>query len=114
MVRCLTLVTFVIHIQVMGILEKILKDKQYVMTLEAKDKALHIFQQVYTHDEYVNGRFVRNLFEQAINRQATRISELAEEEINREKLFELQAVDIDTNIVTQYEKNSKKQIRFAN
>ncbi len=99
--------------ELMGILEKILKDKQYVMTPEAKDKALRIFQQVYTQDEYGNGRFVRNLFEQAINRQATRISELTRKDISREKLFELQAVDLDTNIVTQYEKKSAKRIGFA-
>lgn len=93
--------------ELMGILEKILKDKQYVMTPEAKDKALHIFHQVYTQDKYGNGRFVRNLFELAINRQATRISELAGEEISREKLFELQAADLDTNMVRSTKRNQK-------
>lgn len=99
--------------ELMGILEKILKDKQYTMTPDAKDKALTIFQQVYTQDEYGNGRFVRNLFEQAINRQASRISRLTGEEISREQLFELQAIDLDTNIVKQYEKKSNKQIGFV-
>ena len=48
------------------------------------------FEQVCTRDEFGYGRFVRNLFEQAVTRQATRISELVDEEIVRDKLFGLQ------------------------
>lgn len=99
--------------ELMGILEKILEDKQYVMTSQAKIKALQIFRQVCTQAEYGNGRFVRNMFEQAVNRQAARISELAEEEIDREKLFELQETDLDVNIVKQYDKRQKRAIGFA-
>lgn len=100
--------------ELMGILEKMLLDKQYVMTAQAKTKAQQIFKQVCTRDEFGNGRFVRNLFEQAVNRQATRISESADEEIGREKLFELQEVDLDVNIVKQYDKEQKRPIGFSN
>lgn len=99
--------------ELMGILEKMLLDKQYVMTSQAKSRAQQIFEQVCARDEFGNGRFVRNLFEQAVNRQAARISELAEEEIDREKLFELQEADLDVNIVRQYDKGQKRPIGFA-
>lgn len=99
--------------ELMGILEKMLLDKQYVMTSQAKAKAQQIFKQVCTRNEFGNGRFVRNLFEQAVNRQATRISESAEEEIGREKLFELQEVDLDVNIVKQYDKEQIRPIGFS-
>ena len=99
--------------ELMGILEKMLLDKQYVMTSQAKAKAQQIFKQVCTRNEFGNGRFVRNLFEQAVNRQATRISESAEEEIGREKLFELQEIDLDVNIVKQYDKEQIRPIGFS-
>lgn len=98
--------------ELMGILEKILHDKRYVMTPEAKDKAMDIFRRVYRQEEYGNGRFVRNLFEQAVNRQASRLLERAGEELDRETLFELQAADLDTNIAARYEKKNR-QIGFA-
>lgn len=98
--------------ELMGILEKILQDRQYVMTEEAKARARQIFQRVCRQEEYGNGRFVRNLFEQAVNRQATRISKLTGE-LGREELFQLQEADLDVNIVRQYEKEQKSAIGFA-
>lgn len=99
--------------ELLGILDKILKDKQYVMTSDARAKALDIFGQVYMQEEYGNGRFVRNLFEQAVNRQASRLSQMGGERISREALFELQAVDFDTNIVKQYVAGKNSRIGFA-
>lgn len=98
--------------ELMGILEKILQDRQYVMTEEAKARARQIFQRVCRQEEYGNGRFVRNLFEQAVNRQATRISKLTGE-LGREELFQLQEADLDVNIVRQYEKGRMSTIGFA-
>lgn len=98
--------------ELVGILEKILQDRQYVMTEEAKARARQIFQRVCRQEEYGNGRFVRNLFEQAVNRQATRISKLTGE-LDREELFQLQEADLDVNIVRQYEKEQKSAIGFA-
>lgn len=99
--------------ELMGILEKMLADKQYVMTSPAKAKALQIFRKACVQAEYGNGRFVRNLFEQSLYRQAARISELAEETISQENLFEIQEADLDVNIVKQYDKEQKKPIGFA-
>jgi len=99
--------------ELMGILEKILADKQYVMTSAAKAKALQLFRKACVQAEYGNGRFVRNLFEQSLYRQAARISELAEEMINQENLFEIQEADLDVSIVKQYDKEQKKPIGFA-
>lgn len=99
--------------ELQGILDKILKDKQYVITDEAREKVMQIFEKVYLQEEYGNGRFVRNLFEQAVNRQAARIADMEGKEISREMLFELQDVDFDTNIVKQYEKKKSSRIGFA-
>lgn len=99
--------------ELMGILEKILKDKQYRITPDAKEKMLQIFQQVYNQEEYGNGRFVRNLFEQAVNRQATRITAMERREFSREELFELCASDFDTNIVEQYKNTKNYKIGFG-
>lgn len=62
--------------ELMGIMEKMLKDREFTITDSAKDKIMGIFKQVYTQEEYGNGRFARNLLEQAVNRQAARISEM--------------------------------------
>ena len=99
--------------ELMGILDKIIKDKQYRITVEAREKVLQIFQQVHNQEGYGNGRFVRNLFEQAVNRQATRITTMESNEISREKLFQLCASDFDTNIVKQYHNSKNHQIGFA-
>ncbi len=99
--------------ELMGILDKILKDKQYRITSDAREKTLQIFHQVYKQEEYGNGRFVRNLFEQALNRQATRIMETEGKEISREELFELRASDFDTNITEQYTNTKSHKIGFV-
>ncbi len=93
--------------ELMTIMEKMLKDREFTVTDSAKDKIMGIFKQVYTQEEYGNGRFVRNLLEQAVNRQAVRISEM-KGEISREQLFELRSEDFDTNIAKQYEKKISK------
>ncbi|MFV0342577.1 MAG: AAA family ATPase [Anaerocolumna sp.] len=100
-------------IELMGILDKILKGKQYRITAEAREKTLQIFYKVYKQEGYGNGRFVRNLFEQAVNRQATRITTMERKEISREELFELCASDFDTNIVEQYKNPQNHKIGFA-
>ena len=60
-----------------------------------------------------NGRFVRNLFEQAVNRQATRITTMERKEFSWEELFELSASDFDTNIVEQYKNAKNHKIGFV-
>lgn len=99
--------------ELMQIMDKMLKDKQFVITDEARDKLFNIFKRVHKQEEYGNGRFVRNLLEQAVNRQAARISKEAGKDISREVLFELRAEDFDTNIVRRYEKEKGLKIGFA-
>ncbi|MCM1299408.1 MAG: AAA family ATPase, partial [[Eubacterium] siraeum] len=99
--------------ELMQIMDKVLRERKFTVTDEARSKIAGIFKQVCTREEYGNGRFVRNLFEQAVNRQASRISEAAGNTVSRELLFELRAEDFDTNVVRQYEKMQNLKIGFA-
>lgn len=99
--------------ELMGILDKILKERQFKLTDGAKARAFDIFQTVHQQPEYGNGRFVRSLFEQAVNRQAARIMRLSSQDIGRESLFELCADDFDTNITKTYAPYREKQIGFS-
>lgn len=99
--------------ELMGILEKMTSDKNYTLTEAAKNRAKEIFEKVYKNEEYGNGRFVRNLFEQAINRQASRIMKMDKKTVTKETLFELDAEDFETNLVKQYMKEKKAEIGFA-
>ncbi len=98
--------------ELMGILDLILTGRQYAITPAAREKSAEIFRQVYRKKDYGNGRFVRNLFEQAVKRQAVRISQKEEREITREMLFELDEPDFDTNIVKHYQKKEIERIGF--
>lgn len=97
--------------ELMGIMEKILSDKKYHLDKGAEVKLSQIFESVYQSKEYGNGRFVRNLFEQAVSRQAARLMREEQGQINREMLFELRAEDFDTNIARQY--MVKKEYRMG-
>ena len=99
--------------ELMGILEKMTSDKNYTLTEAAKKKAKEIFEKVYKNEEYGNGRFVRNLFEQAVNKQASRIMKMDKAAVTKEALFELEEADFDTNLVKQYTKEKKVEMGFA-
>ena len=79
--------------------------------LDLEDK--EVFEKVYKNEEYGNGRFVRNLFEQAVNKQASRIMKMDKAAVTKEALFELEEADFDTNLVKQYTKEKKVEIGFA-
>ena len=77
-----------------AILEHFAGQYDYRLSEAARRKATRIFEAAYRlRDEvFGNARFARNLFERAINRQASRIANLAE--ISDEMLFTLEPEDI--------------------
>lgn len=99
--------------ELMGILEKMISEKNYSLTEAAKNKTKTIFEKVYKNEEYGNGRFVRNLFEQAVNRQASRIMKMEKAAVTKETLFTLDEEDFETNLVKQYTKEKKAEMGFA-
>lgn len=79
--------------ELLQILHKHAEDRGFTLTEDAEEKCKKIFEQVYREPDYGNGRFVRNLLEQGILRQASRVSKLGEEKLSGEMLFALTGED---------------------
>lgn len=60
--------------QLMDIAEKFFKGKGYEVDSTAKEKMRGIFESIQGDSQFGNGRYVRNLFEKALNNQAMRLS----------------------------------------
>lgn len=85
------------NVQELGhILEKMMKDKKYGATPEAMAKALTYFEQAVNIPEFGNGRFVRNLFEQALMKQSLRLfNDYKGRQIPKKELFLLREEDFE-------------------
>ncbi len=94
---------------------KLMADKKgYKVDSEIEEKCLSIFKLAVKQEEFGNGRFVRNLLEQAMMSQSRRISkEYKGKKISRKTLTTLKVDDFDVNASTQLEKESKRVIGFA-
>ncbi|SEM73276.1 AAA+-type ATPase, SpoVK/Ycf46/Vps4 family [Mesobacillus persicus] len=79
--------------ELMEIAEKFYEEKGFVLTEEAKDKLMGIFQRVSSVDHFGNGRYVRNLYEKSLNNQASRLS--MEKRLTEEILTAIHAEDIE-------------------
>lgn len=78
------------------ILEKMLKEKQYKATELALTRARGFFEEAILVPDFGNGRFVRNLFEQAMMKQSVRLFEKYRGmEIPEEAIFTLEAEDFE-------------------
>ena len=76
------------------ILEKMLKDRNYSMTPAAVKQVKECFEKAVKIPEFGNGRFVRNLFEQAVMKQSLRLYEKYQGEyIPERELFILKKED---------------------
>jgi hypothetical protein len=75
------------------------KKSHYVLSAPADDKLQAIFQTQIDRqmEHFGNGRFARNLFEQAVRKLANRIIEIAP--LTRELLTTLQPEDLETSDV---------------
>ena len=99
--------------ELLQILQLMAKNKGFELNPEIESKCYEIFSKVCNKEDFGNGRFVRNLFEQALLKQSQRIvTENEGKEIGREELLQLKVEDFDVNVVAQYSGN-KKTIGFV-
>lgn len=80
------------------------------MTKEAERKLLDVFNTAKTTSDFGNGRYARNVIEQAKISQATRLLKKDFDLITSEDISTLRAEDIEMPAVP---KTSKRQIGFT-
>lgn len=85
------------------ILKLMSKEKGYMLDEEAEKKCREIFGIACQNEEFGNGRFVRNVLEQAIIKQSSRIvSEHQNETYDKQMISTLSASDFDINAAKTY------------
>ncbi len=94
---------------------KLMADKKgYKVDSKIEEKCLSIFEKAVKQEEFGNGRYARNLLEQAMMAQARRITkEYAGKKITRKNLTTLKAIDFDVNASLKLDKETKHKIGFA-
>lgn len=94
---------------------KLMADKKgYKLNPDIERKCLEIFAQAVKKEEFGNGRYVRNLLEQAMMAQSRRITkEYAGKKITRKALTTLKPEDFDVNASKLIEKETKRTIGFV-
>ena len=71
-------------------------------------KCMNVFMKACKEKEFGNGRFVRNLIDQAVMKQAERLMKGRRNgKVSRSRLQKLCATDFDVNIAEMFEKNNK-------
>ena len=99
-------------VEMLEILKLMAKDRGFHIEKKALDKCLEIFDRACNEKDFGNGRFVRNLIEQAEMAQARRIaSKPLDGEISKKTLQTLVAGDFDVNISRKV-KESRAPIGF--
>lgn len=95
----------ILHLQV--------TQKGYRLSDGVDEKCQDIFGKAVSEEEFGNGRFARNLLEQAMMKQSERImAECKGKKVSRTKLMELRAEDFDVNI-SQRVKEKRNPIGFV-
>lgn len=98
--------------ELMDILEDMAQGRDVSITEGAKVICRQIIEKARGHADFGNGRFVRNLLEQAMMNQSWRIAN-GQGNISREKMQELTADDFDVNIAHLYSKTESRTIGFG-
>ena len=98
--------------ELMDILEEMAKSRDISITEEAKIVCRRIVRTAQGNDDFGNGRFVRNLLEQAMMNQAMRLVN-ERESVSRDKMQELKAEDFDVNIAQLYRKKEIRTVGFG-
>ena len=94
------------------ILKLMSKNKGFTLDDEAEEKCRRIFDEACKNAEFGNGRFVRNLLEQAIIKQSSRlVNEYGNTKIDKSIVSTLSADDFDINAAKVY-KTEKITIGF--
>lgn len=89
--------------ELVGILKLFVKNDGYEISPEIEEKCRGIFAEACRKKDFGNGRFVRNLWEQARLRQSSRICrENSGIEFAREILTQLKPEDFDVNAAEKY------------
>ena len=87
----------------MEILKLMAKDKSYTLDDDLFVKCKEIFASVRRHPEFGNGRFVRNMLEQAIMKQSVRIYETyGNKKVSKKEVCTLKAEDFDESIAAPF------------
>ena len=90
------------------ILEIMAEDRDLLLSNEIKDKCIDIFDVACRKAEFGNGRFARNLIEQAQMRQSKRLmKEYNGKKVPKSKLKELVADDFEVNAGKCYKSDAK-------
>jgi SpoVK/Ycf46/Vps4 family AAA+-type ATPase len=79
--------------ELMLIAENTYAAKGYELSGGAKQKLLLIFQNAVGREAFGNGRYVRNIYERSVNKQALRLSK--DPDLTREELTAIEAEDIE-------------------
>ena len=79
--------------ELMKIAEILFESKGYEINSEAKNKLKEIFSVVKEEKQFGNGRYVRNLYEKAVNNQAMRLS--TDMDLTKEELITIIDTDIE-------------------
>lgn len=66
--------------------------RKYVLSGKAKEKLLAVFKNAVRQESFGNGRYVRNVFEQSLNRQALRLS--TDMDLTKEELITIEESDV--------------------
>ena len=94
---------------------KLMADKKgYHLDQKIEEKCRNIFSVACRQKEFGNGRYVRNVLEQAMMAQSRRImQEYKGHKVSRKALVTLKAEDFDVNAGRQKEREKKHPIGFA-
>ncbi len=79
--------------QLMQISEMLFNSKGYEISPSAKNKLEDIFSEMRIEPQFGNGRYVRNLYEKAVNNQAMRLS--SDMDLTKEELITIVDTDIE-------------------
>lgn len=97
--------------ELVSILRLMLKDRGYTIEADAEEKCRSIFETACENPEFGNGRFVRNILEQAIIRQSSRImDEFQGQKIKKESIIVLKAEDFEVNAAESYKPEPKRRM----
>ncbi len=95
------------------ILKLMAEKRGFMLSEDVEPKSMEIFKEACSHEEFGNGRFARNLLEQAEMRQSQRLfRENKGKKISKEKIMQLKAEDFETVVGNQF-KEKKQGIGFA-
>lgn len=95
------------EIELLQILNLMIKENGYLINAEVSEKCLGIFREAKGIKNFGNGRFVRNMFEQAVTQQALRITEkMGNKLVSKKQLMQLEASDFKQTLV------QKKNFRY--